>query len=61
VPVYAFINLMQNARIQYQFDPCVRDDHRRAFNIEDIPISNPKIKLAVGVVGAGQRRSRYLG
>jgi hypothetical protein len=39
---------MQDAAIEYQFDARMCDYHGRAFNIEDIPIPNPKIKLPVG-------------
>jgi hypothetical protein len=54
VTVYAFIYLMQDA------DPCMGDDHPRAFNIEDIPIPNPRIKLPVGGARAGHKPLRLL-
>src|SRR5580658_11352562 len=54
VPVQAFIYFMQDTAIEYQFDASVCDNDGRAFNVKDVPIPGPKIKLAV--VGTSARR-----
>jgi hypothetical protein len=53
--VHGFINLVQDASMEYQFNARARDDDGWTINVEDIPVPDPEIKLPVDPCRTGHR------